>query len=480
VDLTNAPAATSTTSAPGRDQVTPRRTLGPASAAGLGSFEVSNDTPKLEVPQDWHPYARVEVVPLGTGVRDATGVAMFRSGSKIYDHPVRQAQDGLSALESFRISKDSRYLAQAELDGQRLLDRLVQRGSGIFFPYPFDFALHSRSATMIRAPWYSGMAQGQALSLFSRLAVVTRRHSWRVAADAVFASLLLPPDPQNTSLPFVSWVDSDKHLWLEEYAQQPLTRADRTFNGHIFATFGVWDYYRISQDPRAAEIFAGALENVRYQVNRGWRLPSWISRYCLTHQQLDAKYHQIHVGQLRTLHAITASSDWSVWSDRFRDDYPAPRLASTVSIGAGPRVGFRFDSTGKVLAARGLTLSRRSSAPASQRARIRNHPGYYYLVRGGPLNGYWVRERADAVYAHGLVLSTSYPYPRRAVLAPGRHTGWTLTASGLKAGSRTISLSNTSEASFDHSGWVNGAPHVRITNGSLAGHWVLTSRLTLH
>jgi hypothetical protein len=443
-------------------------------------FEVSNDRPRPEVPQGWYPYARSEVSPLGTGIRDATGVAMFRSGSKVFDHPVRQAQDGLLALESFRISKDSRYLAQARLDAQRILDRKVQRGAGIFFPYPFDFALHSSSANMIRAPWYSGMAQGQALSLFSRLAVVTKQPSWRLAADAVFESLLLPPDPQNPSLPFVSWVDADRHLWIEEYAQQPLTRSDRTFNGHIFATFGVWDYYRISQDPRAAEIFAGALENVRYQVSRGWRTPFWISRYCLTHQQLDAKYHQVHVEQLRTLHAITGSSDWSLWSDRFRDDHPDPKLASTLRVGAGKLVGHRFDSNGRVLATRVLTLARSSTAPASRRARIRNHPHYYFLISAGSLSGYWVQEKADAVYAPGSTLLTTYPYQRLVSFAPGRHTGWTMTATGMRAGSRTIRVSHTSDASFDRSDWIDGASYVRVSNGALAGRWVRTERLTLH
>jgi len=87
---------------------------------------------------------------------------------------VRQAQDGLAALESYRLNNDPSQLAQAKLDAQRLLDRKVQRDAGYFFPYPFDFALHGNTANTIRAPWYSGMAQGLTLSLFSRLADVTR------------------------------------------------------------------------------------------------------------------------------------------------------------------------------------------------------------------------------------------------------------------------------------------------------------------
>lgn len=162
--------ATASASAPVGQQ-SPRSS---ASTTGLGEFEVSNDKPRLKVAQEWLPYARLGVSPLGMGVRDATGVPMFKKAGKVYDHPVRQAQDGLAALESYRISKDPRYLTQAQLDAQRLLDRKVQRDSGFFFPYPFDFALHGKVANTIRAPWYSGMAQGQALSLFTRLASVTK------------------------------------------------------------------------------------------------------------------------------------------------------------------------------------------------------------------------------------------------------------------------------------------------------------------
>jgi len=199
----------------------------------------------------------------------------------------------------------------------------------------------------------------------------------------------------------------------------------------------------------------------------------------MTHGPLDPKYHQIHVAQLRSLQAVTASSDWSVWSDRFRDDYPDPDLARRVRFGAGTQMGYKFDSAGRVLASRGITLSRSSTAPASHRARVRTH-SYYYLITAGTLSGYWVQEKAAVVYAPGLILSTAYPYSRLATFAPGSHTGWTLTTSGLRAGSRTIHLSHSSSASFNRSGWIDGASYVRIINGTLAGRWVPTIGLTLH
>jgi len=459
-----------------RTQASALRSLSAASPSDLGSFTVSNDNLQLQVVPSLRPYAHNGVSPLGTGTRDSTGVPMFKIGTKLYDHPVRQAQDGILALESYRASKDPKYLAQARLDAQRLFDRRVVRQGAYFYPYPFDFALHGAAANTIRAPWYSGMAQGLALSLFSRLADVTGSAAWRWDASATFNSLLLPPVPANPRLPFVSWVDSGQHLWIDEYAQLPLSKADRTFNGHIFAAYGVWDYYFSTRDARAVQIFRGALSNMRYQVTRGWRTSFWISRYCLTHGPQDSKYHGIHTRQLNLLHTITRGSSWAVWSDLFRDDYPVSAMTGSVRFPAGTHLGYTFDAAGRPLTSRAITLRSRSSAPTSERARIKGR-AYYYLITAGSLKGYRVQERAT-VYRPGLILLTGYATSRLAVFAPGTHTGWSMTSSGLRAGSRTISLARPSSASFDRSGWIDGASYVRIINGTLAGRWVPTAGLT--
>jgi len=350
----------------------PSGSLSAATPANLGAFTLSNDNPQLQVPLGWRPYTRSTVYPRGAGTRDSTGVPMLKIGTKLYDHPVRQAHDGLAALESYRITQQSKYLTQALLDVQRLFTRRVVRNGAYFFPYPYDFALHRVVADTIHAPWYSGMAQGHALSLFTRLADVTGNATWRWCAKATFTSLLLPPVPTNTRLPFVSRVDSAHHLWIDEYAQQPLSKADRTFNGYAFAVFGVWDYYSASHDAPAAQIFRGALSTLRYHVGRGWRTKYWISHYCMTHGVMSPSYHGIHVRQMRLLHALTARSDWAVWSDLFRDDCPTPALTGSVQFAAGTHYGYTFDSAGHPLTSHAMRLSRRAWAPTSQRARIIN------------------------------------------------------------------------------------------------------------
>src|SRR3989304_4560902 len=101
--------------------------------------------------------------------RDPSGVLMHLEGSTLYDHPVEQAQYALALLGGYRQTGDAERLARARLQADRLLDRAVAQGGALYFPYPFDFARHGNYRDVMVAPWYSAMAQGQALSVFVRL-----------------------------------------------------------------------------------------------------------------------------------------------------------------------------------------------------------------------------------------------------------------------------------------------------------------------
>jgi uncharacterized protein YyaL (SSP411 family) len=139
------------------------------------------------------PYNSNYVRPFNEPVpRDAYGVRMYSIDGKLFDHPVAQASDGLDALNSYRLSEDRRYLDRALADADRLVNRKVVSDGAWYYPYPFDFALHGNLDDMMVAPWFSGMAQGEALSLFVRLHQTTGAAEWRTAADATFASFSTP------------------------------------------------------------------------------------------------------------------------------------------------------------------------------------------------------------------------------------------------------------------------------------------------
>ena len=342
-----------------------------------------------------------------------------------------------------------------------------------FFPYTFDFAVHGIAADTMRAPWYSGMAQGQALSLFVRLDQATGTAPWRTAADSTAPSFALPPA---AGLPGVVHVDAAGSSWLDEY---PLTttRDDLTFNGHNFAIFGLYDYARQTGDVNAALLFDGTAGTALKYGTSGIRVPNWVSYYCLTHRVPAGSYHDIHLEQLLTLYSMTRYTVFARLSDSYRDDFPHDG-ASTVRFSAGSHTGHRFDAAGTITATKVLVLSAVSTAPASRYAKIKGQ-GRELLVSAGSLSGYWVPDAPNVTAAIGPFTTATYTPWRTATFPNGNTTGFHFDAMGMPGSSKVIVIKGSSTAPFDQPATFNGTRYVRIAAGSLSGYWVPATLLVL-
>jgi hypothetical protein len=104
-----------------------------------------------------------------TAVHDSYGVPMCIIGGYRRYHPVGLARLGLKYLYSFRRTGDPLYLDRAERIAAGLKRIAVSARGAIWFPYRFTFTMHGDRGIVNRPPWFSGMAQGLALSLFVRL-----------------------------------------------------------------------------------------------------------------------------------------------------------------------------------------------------------------------------------------------------------------------------------------------------------------------
>lgn len=326
---------------------------------------------------------------------DPDGVRRFVSGGRAYDHPLVQAQWGISNLNSLRATGKGVFLARARANAQRLVAaRVAHRtpeGLAWFFPFPFDFPLHSGRADTLRTPWFSAMAQGEALALFTRLAEVEtrayRKRQWRTAARAAYRSFLVQPGRDR---PWVAHVDSAGLLWLDEYPVPGRPgRSDLTFNGHAFALFGLYDYWAVTKDPGAARLVDGALTTAL----RIWpriRNRGWISSYCLLHPgERDPKYHRIHVAQLRALHRLTAHPGFARAARTLDADYPNPAVTGTAVLRPGRVTAYRFDAAGRVTARRTLRITRASRVRVASRFRVRGR-AVHLRLSAGRLAGYAV------------------------------------------------------------------------------------------
>ncbi|MGN9774993.1 D-glucuronyl C5-epimerase family protein [Micromonospora sp. H33] len=450
------------------------RTLSSDAAAADVPFTFRYDPFDIrDLPETLRPYhSNVRMPIVDAGPHDEHGVRMALLGGKLYDHPVNQAQYGLNLLESYRLTGYQVYLHRAMAQAQRLIDRRVVHEGGWFYPYQFRHALH-RSADILEPPWYSMMAQGQAMSLFVRLAQILGKGSrWREAADATFASYLVPPV---AGKPWGVYV-KDGLLWLEEYAHPTQVRGDLTYNGHIFSAFGLWDYWTLSRDAGAKLMLQGAITTAR-DVHQLIRTRQWRSKYCLTHQKDAGNYHTTHIGQHSVLHAVTGDSTFAQIMDLYYSDHPPRGVSGTIMLAAGEHVGYKFDAAGTIVATKRLSLTRRSNAPSSERLKVLRQTGIWYAISGGSLNGYLVKEIPGKSYQIGRAAAIGYRIPRPAVVAAAPVKAYTIDAAGQMT-SVVTDLAVGANVTVDLRAALNGVQHYRLAAGTYAGRWVGLTTLT--
>lgn len=297
--------------------------------AGVAPFNTLGVVADVALNSAQLPYTYPTTCTLACGgPTDVYGVRVFVLNGITYQHPVGQAQLALALLRTYRLNHDVRYLTRAIRNAQRLVDVRVEAAGAWFYPYGFNFAVYGDTARMLRAPWFSALAQAQALSAFTRLFNVTGDPAWMVAADATFASLIAEPVVDQ---PWVSWVDANGYLWLEEYPRWPVQDSERVLNGTIFAAFGLYDYMRLTGNLTAAQMFDATVTTVEHYF-ASWRAAGGPAYYSLAHKRPNIHYHPVVVAELRCLAKLTRRAVESSMAWQLYQDYPATRylLCGTV------------------------------------------------------------------------------------------------------------------------------------------------------
>ncbi len=274
-------------------------------------------------------YAGVEAYPwdpphgLDIDPTDESGLHLYERDGTRHVHPVGQGQYVLMMLNSFDLTGDEEFLDRAVLNLDSLLDSSIESDGAIFFPYTFDFPLYGLEELTLHAPWWSGMAQGQILSALVRAYEATGDERYREAADRTFASFA-PRSVEDWPItePAVSFVDGDGVLWLEEYSGD--LEPAYVLNGHLFAVFGLYDYWELTGSEEAARMIDGAATAVAHYLPEFRNASGELSWYGLTIKPnprgLHAKYHRIHKEQLRVLADMTGERLFSDYADLFAAD----------------------------------------------------------------------------------------------------------------------------------------------------------------
>ena len=232
-------------------------------------------------------------------------------------HPLGTVRDLLDFSVCIQ-QRDTGKHAQKSLDiTEKLLNTAITRNTAIYFPYTFDFPLHGDEDHNMSSPWFSGMAQGEALSAFSRLAQITGRDDYREIAGLIFNSFLYTREASKVVDPWTVTVDDDGLYWIEEYPENPPAH---TLNGKIFAIWGLYEYYQLTGSEVAKQLTQAAITTV-YETIDAFRVPNQMSYYCLGHNVQDSGYHMIHIRQLERLYELTGLEKFSEYGSLLRSDY---------------------------------------------------------------------------------------------------------------------------------------------------------------
>lgn len=245
------------------------------------------------------------------GTYDANGIPMLDYLGAIGPqyNPIAIAQYGLGNfncwIESHDDSRRQKFLQIADW----LIANLEENAGGYkVWMHHFDFEYR----TPLRAPWYSGLAQGQGISVLARAHQATGDAKYLDAARAAFQCMLAHVDVGGVIYP------DDRGLrWIEEYIVSPPTHI---LNGFFWALWGVYDLALLTNDKVAWQVWQESLETLRANLH------VYDTGYWSLYEQSGTRmrmmaspfYHRLHIVQLRVMAKLTGEAVFQEYADRWQ------------------------------------------------------------------------------------------------------------------------------------------------------------------
>lgn len=243
-----------------------------------------------------------------TDPRDASGIVMvqYRALKSPVYNPVSISQYALRCYEKWLHEGDQGARSEFLKHAAWLRDKgMDSRGR---FPYEWD-----HFERPLKAPWYSGMAQGEGMSVLIRAYVETNEASYLTAAKKA-----LEPFTVDVSH---GGVVSGGGLWIEEYSDK-----SRVLNGALFGMFGLHDLVRVTGDTRAKRILKATTTSLA--ANLGRYESNGAVLYALVDDNFShPTYYRLQNEQLRVLSTMTADPRFAERAQRWETmlrAYPSP------------------------------------------------------------------------------------------------------------------------------------------------------------
>jgi len=269
--------------------------------------EMNPNSPFTEIGEYYMPFFQKADY---SGFHDDSGIPMLDYHGQIgrQYNPIAIAQWGLGNYNLLLRTGDQRRRGKFLAAAEWLRVRLEPNSFGVpVWNHLFDWEYRSR----LISPWYSGLAQGQGISLLVRAYKETHQQKYLEAARSAFRSFL-----RQTHEGGVCFTDQAGDVWFEEYIVSPPTHI---LNGFLWAAWGVYDFFLATGDGVVGALFARTMDTLHKNLHRydlgfwslyeqsGTRLPMIASPF----------YHRLHIVQLRITASMSGDNLFAQFADKW-------------------------------------------------------------------------------------------------------------------------------------------------------------------
>ena len=244
------------------------------------------------------------------GHHDANGIPMLDYHGKIglQYNPIAIAQWGLGNYNLLRRTGDEARREKLVRCADWLLSNLDQNPQGVWvWKHHFDWEYRDT----LRSPWYSGLAQGQGISLLLRAHSATGDANYLAAARDAFKAFEKRVDEGG-----VAFIDERGDWWIEEYIVQPPTHI---LNGFMWALWGIYDMFLVTRENSHRALFDRGVKTLERNLQK-YDTGFWsLYEQSGTRLQMFASpfYHRLHIVQLRAMHRLTSAEVFARFADRW-------------------------------------------------------------------------------------------------------------------------------------------------------------------
>jgi hypothetical protein len=254
-------------------------------------------------------YAPTNIRGYRSHPKDEDGVPMRdRSGVRFYS-PTGVAWAGVELLAIYVRTGNQFAYDVAHACARKLRELMDRAGGSGWLPWTVP-----NGKNRLRPPWYNALSQGTALALFSRLYQLEHDPDDLKTANLLFKTFeqIGPRDD-----PWISQITRRGYLWFEHFAGG---YHEHVLNAHMWATFGLYDYWLIAPSAASLRFLEGGVTTVRDKAHK-FRRPGTYSWYCLVHKVAIAHYQGFHVHELRNMAVMTQTPYFAALADQFHEDY---------------------------------------------------------------------------------------------------------------------------------------------------------------